>query len=65
LDRIQKSYLLDIFFNLWIDPKYTDFVISLAIGPYYFDKHATPAIDQDAGYWVLDTGLTKYSVDFK
>ncbi len=25
---------------------------------------AAPAIDQDAGYWMLDTGLTRYSVDF-
>jgi hypothetical protein len=28
------------------------------------DKNATPLSDQDAGYWMLDTGLTRYSVDF-
>jgi hypothetical protein len=39
-------------------------VISFAIGPYYLDKNAAPANDQDAGYWILDIGLTRYSVDF-
>jgi hypothetical protein len=42
----------------------SDLVISLTIGPYYMDKNAAPAVDQDAGYWILDTGLTRYSVDF-
>ncbi len=41
-----------------------DLVISFTIGPYYLDKNAAPVIDQDAGYWMLDTGLTRYSVDF-
>ena len=52
----------------------SDLVISFTIGPYYLDKNAAPAIDQDAGYWMLvggqresrfigDTGLTRYSVD--
>ena len=41
-----------------------DIVISFTIGPYYLDKNAAPVIDQNAGYWMLDTGLTRYSVDF-
>ena len=42
----------------------TDPVISFTIGPYYFNKNTAPVIDQDAGNWMLDTGLTRYSADF-
>ena len=38
-------------------------IISFIIGPYYLDKNAATIIDQDAGYWILDTGLKRYSVD--
>jgi hypothetical protein len=34
----------------------SELVISFTIGPYYLDKNAEPVIDQDAGYWILDTG---------
>jgi hypothetical protein len=43
---------------------YLDLVISFTIGPYYLGKNTVPGIKQDAGYWMLDTGLTWYSVDF-
>jgi hypothetical protein len=36
----------------------SDFVIYFTIRPYYLDKKAAPVIDQDAGCWMLDTGLT-------
>jgi hypothetical protein len=50
-----------------------DYIISLAVGPYYLQKSAATVIDQDAGYWMLvgaqrksrfigDAGLTRYSV---
>ena len=42
----------------------SDFASSSKIGPYYLAKNAVPIIDQDAGYWMLDTGFTRYSVDF-
>jgi len=32
---------------------------------YYLDINAALVIGHDAGYWMLDTGLTRYSVDFK
>jgi hypothetical protein len=33
-------------------------VIPFTNGPNYLDKNAAPVIDQDAEYWMLDTGLT-------
>ena len=39
-------------------------VISYTIGLYYLGKNVAPVVDHDAGYWMLDTGLTRYSVDF-
>ena len=36
----------------------SDFVIPFTIGPNYLDKNAAAEIDQDAGFWMLDTGLT-------
>ncbi len=43
----------------------TDLVIPCAIGPYLFDQNAAPVIEQDAGNWMLDTGLKRYSVNLK
>jgi len=28
------------------------------------DKYVAPVIDQDAGHWMLDTGLIRHSADF-
>ncbi len=60
---MREYYQYAIVNNQWpiVNP---GLVISFAIGPYYLDKNAAPVIDQDAGYWMLDTGLTRYSVDF-
>jgi hypothetical protein len=41
----------------------SDIAVSFTIGLYYLDKNVTPVIDQDAGYWMLDIGLTRYSVN--
>ena len=43
---------------------HTNLVISLRIGLYYLDKNASLLVDQDAGNWILDTGLVRHSVDF-
>jgi len=43
----------------------SDFVISFSLGPYNLDKNAAPVFDQDAGYSILDAGLTGYSADFR
>ena len=42
----------------------TELVITFTIEPYYLAMISELFLDNDTGYWMFDTQLTRYSIDF-